>query len=216
MCGNTNAISRVKFRSDVKKAGIRKSLYKWQLTSLAILVTQLTFLPSLHAGPQGGNIVGGAGSISQSDIHTTINQASQRMAIDWQSYNLNSNEHVHYIQPNPSSISLNRILSNQGSRILGQIDANGQVILVNPNGVFFGPNASINVGGLIASSLDIKPTDFMNGSYIFNEVLGADGMVLNSGVINAATGGSVAMLGKKVKNEGLIVANLGTVSLAAG
>jgi len=89
-------------------------------------------------------------------------------------------------------------------------------ILVNPNGIFFSPTAVVNVGGLIASGLDINPTDFMNGNYLFSEVLGTDGVVINSGTINASLGGNIALIGKQVKNEGLIVANLGSVSLAAG
>jgi len=74
---------------------------------------------SVQAAPTGGQVVGGAGSISQSGLNTTINQASQNMAINWQNYNVNSNERVQYIQPNSSSISLNRILSNNGSTIPG-------------------------------------------------------------------------------------------------
>jgi len=75
------------------------------------------------------------------------------MAVDWQSYNVQQNEKVKYIQPSSSSVSLNRILGNSASTIRGQIDANGQVILVNPNGVFFGATSTVNVGGLIASCL---------------------------------------------------------------
>lgn len=116
-----------------------------------------------YAAPNGGNIVGGAGSINQSILTTNINQLSSSMAIDWNSYNLNSNEIVNYFQPNSSALSLNRILGGDASQIHGQINANGQVVLVNPNGIFFGRNASINVGGLIASGLDIDPVDFMNG-----------------------------------------------------
>jgi filamentous hemagglutinin family protein len=168
------------------------------------------------AGPEGGQVVGGAGSINQSGLNTTINQATQNMAINWQSYNVNIDERVQYIQPNSSSISLNRIFSNNGSSIAGRIDANGQVILVNPNGVFFTPTSVVNVGSIIASTLDMTPTDFMNGNYIFNEVLGTDGAVVNSGTINASLGGNVALIGKQVENNGLIVANLGSVSLAAG
>jgi len=171
-------------------------------------------LPAVYAGPAGGEVVGGAGSISQSGANTTINQATQNMAIDC------VNERVQYLQPNASSISLNRILSQNGSTIAGRIDANGQVILVNPNGIFFTPASIINVGGIIASGLNIQPNDFMNGHYIFEEVLGTDGAVINSGIINASLGGkgrgNVALIGKRVKNEGLITANLGTVTLAAG
>jgi len=172
------------------------------------------------AGPEGGQIVGGSGTISQSGSNTSINQNSQNMAIDWQRYNVSVDERVQYIQPNAAAISLNRILSQNGSTIAGRIDANGQVILVNPNGILFTPTSIVNVGGIIASGLDIQPTDFMNGHYIFDEVFGSDGTVINSGTINASLGGdeggNVALIGKQVKNEGLITANLGTVSLAAG
>ena len=187
-----------------------------QFLTLSFLLTQPFYLSYLHAAPIGGDIVGGTGSISQSDLTTTINQTSQNLAVNWQSFNVNTNEKVNFVQPNTSSISLNRILGNNGSVIQGQINANGQVILVNPNGVFFTPTATINVGGIVASSLDMTPSDFMNGNYIFNEVLGVDGAVVNNGLITASLGGNVALLGKQVKNEGLITAKLGSVVLAAG
>jgi len=169
-----------------------------------------------YAGPTGGNVVGGSGVINNTGLTTNINQLTSSLAIDWNSYNINSNEIVNYIQPGSNSIALNRILGNSASQIHGQINANGQVILVNPNGLFFSPTASINVGGLIASGLDIDPVDFMNGDYIFNEVLGTDGTVINSGIINASLGGNIALLGKQVINEGVISAQLGSVNLAAG
>ena len=173
-------------------------------------------IPFAYAGPTGAEVVGGSGTIQQSGNATTINQTTQNMSINWQSYNVNVDERVQYIQPNASSVSLNRILSNNGSTIAGRIDANGRVILVNPNGIFFTPTSVLNVGSLIASGLDINPNDFMNGQYIFNEIAGTNGTVTNSGIINASLGGNVALLGKQVKNDGMIVANLGTVSLAAG
>jgi filamentous hemagglutinin family protein len=192
----------------------RKTVFKRNRLTAAVMSALLA--GQSVAGPIGGQVVGGSGSISQTGATTTINQSTQNMAINWQSYNVNVDERVQYIQPNSSSISLNRILSNNGSTIAGRIDANGQVILVNPNGVFFTPTSVVNVGGIIASGLDIAPSDFMNGNYIFNEVLGTEGKVINSGTINASLGGNVALIGKQVENDGLIVANLGTVSLAAG
>ncbi len=180
------------------------------------LFANLALISNTYANPQGGNVVGGRGSIHTHGNTTAIHQQSQNMAIDWRSYNVQQNERIQYIQPNSRSISLNRILGNNASTIRGEIDANGQVILVNPNGIFFSPTATINVGGILASGLDIKPSDFMNGNYIFNEVSGTDGFVLNSGIINAATGGNVSLLGKQVRNDGVIVANLGAVNLAAG
>jgi len=187
-----------------------------QVITYSLLLSNLSLINYAHAGPAGGNIVGGAGSINQSGLNTTINQNSSLLSINWNSFNLNRDERVQFIQPNIRSIALNRILSNNASQIHGRIDANGQVILVNPNGIFFSPTAVVNVGGLIASGLDIKPSDFMNGNYLFSEVLGTDGVVINSGTINASLGGNVALLGKQVANEGVIIANLGSVSLAAG
>ena len=94
--------------------------------------------------------MGGAGSITHSDNITTINQSTQNIAIDWQRYNVSANERVQYLQPDSASIiSLNRILSQSGSTIAGRIDANGQVILVNPNGIIFHHQLNfINVGGI--------------------------------------------------------------------
>ena len=138
---------------------------------------------NVYAAPQGGIIVDGNGSISHSGLNTTIQQNSQLLSATWKSFDVNSNERVQFIQPNISSIALNRILGNNASQIRGRIDANGQIILVNPNGIFFGSTATINVGGLIASGLDIKSADFMNGKYVFSEVMGTDGVVVNSGSI---------------------------------
>ena len=157
--------------------------YKLRACAQGVMTALLTLSYGLAvAEPTGGQVVGGAGSISHAALNTTINQTSQNMAIDWQSYNVNVDERVQYIQPNSSSLSLNRILSNTGSTIAGRIDANGQVILVNPNGVVFTKTAVIDVGGMIASGLNISSDDFMNGNYIFNEVLGAEGAVINSGM----------------------------------
>ncbi|MGM8227528.1 filamentous hemagglutinin N-terminal domain-containing protein [Cellvibrio sp. ARAG 10.3] len=189
----------------------RKSLY------LAIAAaSQLIASAQVIAGPEGGKIVGGRGAINQSGLNTRIEQHTDRMAVDWQSFNVGVNERVEFHQPGVSSIALNRILSHSGSEIHGQIESNGQIILVNPNGVFFGENSRINVGGMIASGLQINPDDFMNGEFTLSAVDGTEGKVINAGIINAATGGSVTLAGQQVNNEGLISAKLGSVNLAAG
>jgi len=92
----------------------------------AIYSMALATAVSVQAAPAGGQVAGGTGTISQSGLNTTINQTSQNMAINWQTYNVNQNERVQYIQPNTSSISLNCILSNNGTTIAGRIDANGR------------------------------------------------------------------------------------------
>ncbi|MCP4277597.1 MAG: filamentous hemagglutinin N-terminal domain-containing protein, partial [Gammaproteobacteria bacterium] len=195
-------------------------------TALSVCITLAGFsLPTLfnpvQAAPSGGKVVGGTGTISKDDLETIIKQTSQNMAIDWDSYNIDATEVVKYIQPNGKSISLNRILGVNGSTIAGRIESNGQVILVNPNGLVFTESAVLNVGGIIASGLNMNTSDFMNGDYIFDEVVGSEGTVINRGIINASiggnkVGGNVALIGKQVENSGLISANLGSVTLAAG
>ena len=181
-----------------------------------LFISSLIIMPSLQAAPSGGQIVGGAGSIHQSGLTTTIQQQTGAMAIDWNTFNVNVDERVQFQQPDVSSIALNRILDQLPSQINGRLDANGRIVLVNPNGLFFGNNASVNVGGLIASGLDIDPMDFMNGDYQFQALENSAGTVFNAGLIQASLGGSVALLGKQVQNQGMISADLGIVALAAG
>jgi filamentous hemagglutinin family protein len=145
----------------------RRKLY------VAIVAATQLMAQQAWAGPEGGQVVGGAGSIDQAGTETIIHQHTQRMALDWQSFDVKANERVQFIQPNSSAVALNRVLSNKGSEILGRIDANGQVFLVNPNGVFFGKDSQINVGGMLASGLSIDPTEFMNGNFTLNSLEGA-------------------------------------------
>ncbi|KGJ94785.1 beta strand repeat-containing protein, partial [Colwellia psychrerythraea] len=223
--------SHANFTAHISNSKISKSKNKaFALSSTAFSVClalssyalPVLINPAFANGPKGGVVVGGSGDISKIDAATTlINQSSQHMAINWDSYNIAANETVRYVQPNASAISLNRILGVNGSTIAGQIQSNGQVILINPNGLVFTDTSVLNVGGIIASGLDMSPTDFMNGDYIFNDLTfengtSANGKVINRGIINAAVGGNVALIGKQVINEGLIEANLGSVTLAAG
>ena len=169
------------------------------------------------AGPTGGEVVRGDGLINQGGAITTISQQSQRLLLQWQTFNIAANEHVIFNQPNSTAVALNRILDQNASEILGAIDANGRVFLINPNGIVFGSTATVNVAALVASSLDIDYDDFMAGNYDFQTLSdGSPGVIINRGLLQAATGGSVTLLGSAVSNEGLILAELGQVTLAAG
>lgn len=178
-----------------------KRLRRIKSVNLFFASVFLLYASNSLAGPSGGQITGGTGAITHSNLTTTIKQNSSSLAIYWDSFDVNSNEIVNYLQPSSSSIALNRILSQSGSQIHGQINANGQVVLVNPNGILFGESATINVGGLIASGLDISPNDFMNGNYLFKSLEGSGGQVINSGLLNASLGGSVTLLGRQVENQ---------------
>ena len=171
--------------------------------------------PAAITLPSGGTVVAGQAGISQNGNALDIQQTSVRAAINWLSFDIGAQAQVNIRQPNAQSVTLNRVLGADPSAIHGRLNANGQVILVNPNGIVFGKGSQVDVGGLVASSLDLADADFMSGK--LNFVRGdALGKVLNQGTLNANGGGYVALLAPEVINEGVISAQLGTVALAAG
>jgi filamentous hemagglutinin family protein len=171
------------------------------------------FSPMVLAAPTEGQISAGSGAIAQSGANTTITQQSQNLAINWQSFGVATNEAVRFNQPNASAIALNRVLGQTSSQILGNLSANGQVFILNPNGVLFGNSAQVSVGGLVASTLSLGDADFMSGKHTFS---GTTGAVINQGSLTASQGGYIALLAPEVRNEGVISATLGTALLAAG
>jgi filamentous hemagglutinin family protein len=165
--------------------------------------------------PTGGQVVAGAAGIAQSGATMNITQTTQRAAINWQSFNLGSQATVHFEQPSAASVTLNRVLDGNPSQIFGRITAPGQVFLSNPNGMIFAPGASVDVGGFLATSGSISDADFMAGRDRFTRQ-GATGGIVNDGELKAGLGGYIALLAPEVRNNGVIVAQLGTVALAAG
>lgn len=167
-----------------------------------------------HAEPLQGQIQQGEGQINHNGLTTTIQQQSHRLDLSWQSFNLNQHETVNFVQPNQTSIAVNQILDNNGSRIQGQINANGQVWLLNPNGIVFGQHSRVNVAGLVASALDEHST--LNGVVTFGTTGAKLGAISNQGQINTTTGGYVAFIGQQVSNQGDISSSKGSVALGAG
>jgi filamentous hemagglutinin family protein len=166
-----------------------------------------------QAGPTGGQVVSGAGQISSSGTTTTITQSSQNLALNWLSFNIAPQETVNFVQPSAAAVAVNHILGNNGTQILGHLNANGQVYLINPNGILFGAGSQVDVGGLVASTLEASATS-SGGSRSFSG--SGTGSVINEGAITAANGGYVVLLGNRVSNLGTIVAQLGTVGFGAG
>ena len=181
--------------------------------ALAILALMMFSFDAVHAAPVGGTVAAGSAVIDSSGARTTITQTTPSAVINWQGFGIAAGESVRFQQPGSSSVALNRVVGPDPSAIFGSLSANGKVFLVNPSGVLFGPGASVNVGGLVASTLDITDGDFMGGRYSFNG--SGRGTVVNHGTITA-DGGYVALLGTDVSNQGVISARLGSVALAAG
>ena len=162
--------------------------------------------------PTGAQVSAGSARISQSGNTLTVTENSERAALNWQTFSIGSNGTVNFVQPNSSAVILDRVTGNEASVIAGALNANGQVFLLNSNGVLFARNAVVNTGALVASTLNISDSAFMAGGSTFASV-GSRSSVINQGVINAADGGYVALLGNQVINQGVITARLGTAIL---
>lgn len=163
--------------------------------------------------PGGGVVTAGQAVIGQNGNSMTINQSSGKAAIDWQSFNIGSNAQVNFVQPSANAIALNRVVGQNASQILGTLNANGQVFILNPNGVLFAPGAQVNAAGVLASTRGMSNDDFMAGKLNLSGT-GA-GTVVNQGSITAANGGYVVLVGAQVRNSGTITAPQGDVRLAA-
>lgn len=190
----------------------------WKKT-LALLVMSALSLgaSSVDAMPEGGVIRSGEGAVSQNGREMTIRQDSGRLAMDWTNFNVGKDETVRFQQPGKDALALNRVTGNQQSVIDGSLLSNGHVLLVNPNGVVIGKNASIDVGGLVASTAHVKDNfmkEFGNSTGSFNLGGVSDGKIINEGTINAE-GGLVALHAAKVENSGTIKSNGGSVLMAA-
>lgn len=167
-----------------------------------------------YAAPSGGTVTTGSATISQNGSVTTISQSTNKASINWQDFSIGKSETVNFVQPSAASVTLNRVIGTNRSLIEGAMNANGQVFLINPNGILFANGAQINVGGIVASTLNITDANFQSGNYVFEG--NSQNSVLNMGTITAGNGGYVAMMGKTVANEGTIVATMGNVQMASG
>src|ERR1700742_299918 len=176
------------------------------------------FTPMLAlANPTGGQGVAGSATIKNPNANTTVvKQSTQSAIIDWQQFNIGKGQYVQFLQPSSSSVILNRVIGGGGSSILGTLTGNGQVFLVNTNGVFFGKGASVDAQGFLATTLDITDSDFMSGNYVFDKGTHGDAQVVNQGSITAHKGGYVVLSGDYAENDGLISAQSGHIVLASG
>lgn len=163
--------------------------------------------------PTGGTIVQGAGRIGTNGNTMVIDQATNRMVADWQSFSIGAGNTVRFNQPSSSSVALNRVVGGDPSKIFGSLSANGHVYLQNPNGVLFAPGAQVDVGSLVATTLNADAGEFMAGRLRLAGNSGA--AVINEGTITSASGGHVVLAGAQVANHGSITTPGGTTALVA-
>ncbi|HEX7966604.1 MAG TPA: filamentous hemagglutinin N-terminal domain-containing protein, partial [Stellaceae bacterium] len=187
-----------------------------QATAWSGVSISVAMVSPASANPTGGAVVAGKATIDQADPNrTVINQASDRAAINWQSFSIGANQYTVFYQPSASSVALNRVTGPDPSTIAGHLQANGNVILVNPNGVVFSQGSQVNVHGLVATTSDIQNSDFMAGRFNFSiPSPNAGATVVNEGTITVADQGLAALVAPGTQNSGIINARFGRVMLA--
>ncbi|MDN2677204.1 YDG domain-containing protein [Janthinobacterium sp. SUN033] len=181
-------------------------------TALALLLAGC--FGAAQANPALPQVVHGQATFNQQGNVFSITNTPNTI-INWQSFSIHAGEITRFIQQNGNSAVLNRITGQDPSKILGALESNGKVFLINPNGIVFGQGAKVDVNGLVASSLGMTNEDFLAGKRQFTAG-GVAGAVGNAGTINAGKGGQVLLIAPNVENTGLITAPNGEVILAAG
>lgn len=185
------------------------------LMSLALL--PLSIYAAIHETtlPTGGTVTSGSAQMVQNGTTLNINQNSQNLSSNWNTFNIGQDATVNFNQPNTSSVALNHVLDPNASQIMGRLNANGQVFLLNPNGVVFSKTAQVNVGGIVASTLNLSDQDLQNGQYTLKGDPNSNASVENHGTIQTSPGGTVALIAPNVINTGSISTPNGTTHLTA-
>ena len=173
-----------------KAPGLVKTLVALaqQLTPKALIGSLFFVSASALAAelPQNGQVTHGQANIQSDGQNMTVNQTSDKAAINWDSFDIGKQNSVTFDQPSASSVALNRVTGSDPSKIQGALNANGQVFLINPNGITFTQDAQVNVGGIVASTLDIDTDDFLNGDYTFQG--DSSSAIVNQGNIQSQDG----------------------------
>ena len=188
------------------------------LMALLLTSTALVGFTSARAQelPTGGNVASGGVTISNpSSSQLNIKQSTNSAIVNWQSFSIGAGAQVNIDQPSSSSTMLNRVTGGTKSTIAGQLNANGQVFLVNPNGIAISKTGKVSAAGFVASTLGISDDDFKAGNLSF-EGKGSSAAVSNQGAITIGRGGYAALIGGSVDNAGSISVPLGKVGLGSG
>ncbi len=189
--------------------------------ALALVTAMAAPMAMAQSLPSGGNVTWGDAMIGGSGTEMTITQTSRGAIINWYGFNIGAGYGVTFDQQfGASSVTLNRVLdSTSASLINGTLSANGTVFIINSAGIVFGSGAQVNVGGLVASALDIEDQNFqdgvISGNYDFTSFGTTAGAIWNDGQLTAADGGTIALIGSQINNAGTISATNGSVAFGA-
>lgn len=166
--------------------------------------------------PDDGQVVAGnAAIVNPNADRTEIHQSTDKAIINWRDFSIGQGQSVEFFVPGSTSATLNRITGGNASQILGSLRSNGQLWIINPNGIMFGPNAQVNVAGFVASTLNITNQDFLNGNYSLSQQGSELAKIVNQGHLSAEPSGFIALVAPQIENSGIIDAKLGVVAIGA-
>ena len=185
------------------------------LFGMAMLPLSVQAAIQNNALPTGVQVNSGSASFTQTNDTLNINQNSQTLSSNWNTFNIGQDATVNFNQPNQSSVAINHVLDSNASQIMGRLNANGQVFLLNPNGVVFSKTAQVNVGGIVTSTLQLSDSDIQTGKYLLKGDASSNASIENHGSINTLSGGTVALIAPNVINTGSIKTPNGTTHLTA-
>ena len=207
-----------------------EGIFKRLKTASALTLPVLSFvasmaLPTLAGAqdpapnqlPTGGQLSQGSGSMTTNGNTLDINQTSNRAIWKWQSFDTGKDATVNIDQPYNSSWSVQQVIGKKTdpTKFYGTLNSNGNVMILDRNGVLFGKDARIDTAGIVASTGTLDDDKFMNHGSIELSDFG-DGAVVNEGTISVQDGGLAALVAPTVVNNGVIEANMGEVALAGG
>ncbi len=184
------------------------------LKPLVAALALTTVLPA-WANPTGAQVVNGTALLNPQGSTLTVTSTPNAI-INWQSFSINPGETTRFLQQSNASAVLNRVVGIDPSQLLGQLTSNGQVFLINPNGILVGPGARIDAATFVASTLQLADSDFLAGRWRFNATGDQVGAIQNDGVIATGPGGTVALIAPNIQNSGIVQSPDGRILLAAG
>ena len=186
------------------------------LKKRSLLLSILLISSALYAAPEQGEVAAGHAEFNSVDANSVKITTSEKAIINYRKFNIGEGQSVEFIQPSSKSAVLNRVTGKNPSKILGKLSGNGRVFLVNPSGVYFGPNATVNAGSFLASTLNIRDEDFLKDKFDFYlEPGNENAKIVNEGSIASIPEGFVALFAPFIENRGSIIASAGKVILAA-
>lgn len=182
--------------------------------TLAFTISLILGSQAASANPSGAQVVYGTATFSAPSADVLNITNSNNAIINWQSFNIGVGQTTNFIQPSSSSSVLNRVVSNNPSQLLGNLNSNGNVFLINQNGLLVGDGAQINTAGFFGSTLNITDSDYLNGNLRFEG--GGNGGISNQGYIHAGESGNIVLIAPNIENGGVIEVDDGHIILAAG